>query len=205
VELSVRIFWALMVILMTASGYFGVNAEGRRRVSQGEDIVLEDGASVRLVRVIDGDTLLMETAQAPSIDGTSEALSRFSLRLLGVKAFSPDNDKDAATRFAHGAKDALERALRDRVAVARVHPTAQDPHGRTLASVWVADKDVGLALVRQGLVLVYVQYPFERLDEYLTEMEAARSERHGLWADAAVAERADMLLRGWRELGRGNR
>jgi endonuclease YncB( thermonuclease family) len=58
---------------------------------------------------------------------------------------------------------------------------------------------VALQLIRDGLVLVYTQYPFPAMHEYLHEQELAKNAHKGLWGDPLAAERALLLVREWRK------
>jgi endonuclease YncB( thermonuclease family) len=63
----------------------------------------------------------------------------------------------------------------------------------------VEDQDVGLRLVKEGLVLVYTVYPFPAMSLYLEQQELARAQRKGLWANNDVSARALALARAWQQ------
>ncbi len=180
-------FWGLVVTLLAAALFFGVGAERQRREARPKEVALATGELVQLTQVVDGDTLLV----------TTEGGQTVTVRLLGVKAFSTKPDKDPVSPFGKAAIVELERILRDRPIRVMLHSTPKDRYGRILAELFVADQDVSLNQIRQGLGLVYSAYPFASMSLYLHEQELARSERKGLWAVPEVAGRADQLIRQW--------
>ena len=184
-----RAFWILVAVLLSASVFFALNAEQRRREAQKSDLSLHSGELVHLQRVIDGDTLVVVT----------EGGETSSVRVLGIKAFDPIPDKQPTSHFGKAAVYALTELARSEPIRVLLHETPKDDHGRILASLFVAERDLGLSLVQQGLALVYPVYPFATMTLYLQEQEAARAGRLGLWSDPEVARRADLLLRQWRK------
>ena len=68
-----------------------------------------------------------------------------------------------------------------------------------LAYLHAGDRDVGKTLVRRGLAMVFVRYPFSREDAYLAEQVAARNQGRGLWSNPKAAQRADALYTAWKE------
>jgi endonuclease YncB( thermonuclease family) len=192
VDRGTRFFWALVVALLGASLYFGVNAEAQRRSVQKSEATVATGDVVSFVRAVDGDTLLVANQAGESV----------AVRLLGIKAFAAGTDKDPTSRFGQAAVDELTSLVEDKPLRVLLNDPPTDKHGRTLAELFVADQDVGLQLVRRGLVLVYTVYPFPSMALYLQEQEAARAKRLGIWGDAEVAKRADLQLEQWRREAR---
>ena len=186
-----QFFWALVVALLSASAYFGVNAEAQRRSVQRSQATVSTGDIVRLARAIDGDTLLV----------TNQGGENISVRLLGIKAFAATRDRDPTAQFGRAAVTALSEMLEDKPLRVLLNDPPRDKHGRTLASLFVDDRDVALTLVGRGMVLVYTVYPFASMSLYLQAQEAARAERKGLWGTPAVAARADLLSQQWRRGG----
>lgn len=124
---------------------------------------------VRVVEVVDGDTLRVELA------GTEERV-----RLIGINA--PERGECLA--------DEATRALRDLVAGAEVQLVAdrtdRDRFGRLLRHVEVDGTDVGAALVEDGLALAR-RYPPDttRSGRYEAAQRAARDAGAGMWATDA--------------------
>ncbi len=191
-EAGTKAFWAVVLGLLCASAFFGTSAEQRRRaVQRGESgTELSSGDEVRLAQVVDGDTLLVDTAGG----------KRAAIRLLGIKAFDDGVEKaTGGERIDRAARARLQRLFEGHVARVQLSTPPKDRHGRFLAQLFVADEDVALALLREGLVLVYAVYPFENMGEYFAGQELARAQGRGLWRDPEHAERANRLLGQWQE------
>jgi endonuclease YncB( thermonuclease family) len=177
----------LIAALLGASVFYGLNAESRRRSVQQSEAALANGAIVSVVRVIDGDTLLVhDEAQKPVV-----------VRLLGIKALPVQPERDPGARFGRAAIDELGRLTENQPVRVLLHSTNKDRHGRTLAELFVGQDDLGLQLVKRGLALAYTVYPFPSLALYTQEQEEARANRRGLWNDAQVARQADLLIAKW--------
>ncbi len=179
-------FWALIGGLLCASTLFGVGAERQRRELQAAKGSIATGDEVELVNVIDGDTVLMRADSGENV----------TIRVVGVKAFDASARDDTGS-FGQGAIDQLRRTLEGKRARVELNDPPRDAHGRTLATLFVAEEDVGLALVRSGMTLVYTVHPFPAMGVYLQEQSGALSERRGLWANDAARTRAQGLSREW--------
>lgn len=181
-------FWAVITVLVGTSAFYGINAEKQRRNVQSAGGKIESGDLVRVLRVIDGDTVL----------AAREGQTPVTIRLVGIKSFDAKVEKDVVTPFAQSAIENLQRATSDRPVRVLLNTTPKDKHNRYLATLYADDEDVAIRLVRQGLVLVYTVYPFPAMQGYLQEQEQARAGRRGLWANTAATERALALIREWR-------
>jgi endonuclease YncB( thermonuclease family) len=185
---STVLFWSLIAVLLSASLYFGLNAEQRRKSVQAGSGKIDSGDLVRLVKVIDGDAVqVVREGQAP-----------VTVRLIGIKSFDAKIEKDVVTAFGQAAVEALQRMMSDRPVRVMLNATPKDRNGRYLATLFADDRDIALHLVSQGLVLVYTVYPFPAMQSYLREQEQARAGRRGLWASAATTERALAMINEWR-------
>jgi micrococcal nuclease len=187
VEPGTRFFWVLIAVLLGASVFFGLNAESRRRAVQTSETSLANGAIVSVVRIVDGDTLLVN----------DEARRPVVVRLLGIKALAVQPERDPASRFGRAAIDELGRLTENQPLRVLLHDSSKDRHGRTLAELFVGQEDLGLHLVKRGLALAYTVYPFPSLPLYTKEQEEARAERRGLWNDEHAARQADLMIAKW--------
>jgi micrococcal nuclease len=185
---STTLFWSLIVVLLSASLFFGMNAEQRRKSVQAGSGKIDSGDLVRLVKVIDGD----------SVQVGREGQEPVTVRLIGIKSFDAKVEKDAVTAFGQAAVEALKRMMSDRPVRVMLNATPKDKNGRYLATLFADDQDIALHLVRQGLVLVYTVYPFPAMQSYLQEQDQARAGRRGLWASTAASERALAMINEWR-------
>lgn len=70
-------FWTIISLLLSASVFYGLNAEKQRQLMHHGGGSLQTGDIVRLEKVLDGDTVLVaEDGETPS-----------TIRILGIKAF----------------------------------------------------------------------------------------------------------------------
>ena len=123
----------------------------------------------RVVGVTDGDTLKILVA---------------GQELLRVRiAFCDAPEKRQA--FGTRAKQAMSELAFGKEIELRKH--AIDRYGRTIAQVFVDEKDVGLEMLRQGFAWVYDRYITEASTEvqetYRKAQEEAKAEQRGLWSD----------------------
>ncbi len=137
-----------------------------------------DGGKHLVLRVIDGDTVEMETdagplkVRIPGID-TPETVHPSK----PVEPFGPE-----ATAMARD----LLRGLRVRIRydVDPRHDT-WDKYGRLLAYIELPDgRDFGLVMIREGMAKAYLKYPFSRRDAYVTAEAEAKENKRGQWAEA---------------------
>ncbi len=179
-----KTYWVMVLILFGVSIYFFVQVEHYRAgmaQGSGKDCLRKDDSPV-VERVIDGDELLVKTDRCRAV-----------VRLLGIKAFDPDRSEPALRPYANLAVNRLKRLEGDKVTIRSFAKDKLDRRGRTLAKLASGGKDVGLSLVREGLVLVFRKYPFEGMDRYLSVEAQAASEHQGLWTDPDAASRARAL------------
>lgn len=183
-----KLFWLLIAALLSASLVFGVGAErGRRAVQQASGAALSTGDLVTLVTVVDGDTVVV-----------AKGGDKATVRIVGIKAFSPEAGRDAAGGFGQAAVEALRRILGDKPVRVLAQAAKKDAKDRHLATLFVDGEDVATRLIGDGLVLVYTVYPFPGMAAYLAEQDRARASQRGLWANPAAAARAELLVKEWR-------
>ncbi|MBI1891434.1 MAG: thermonuclease family protein [Burkholderiales bacterium] len=182
-------FWLIIWALLGASVFYGVNAESQRRSAQQAEGKLDSGDVVRLVKIIDGDTILVNKAGQENT----------TILILGIQAFESKIERDVTAPYGQAAVDALEKRAADKPIRVLLHSTPKDKHGRTIATLFVDDNDLGLSLISDGHVLAYPVYPFPSLPVYLREQAAARAAKRGFWANNEVVVRADALIRDWRK------
>lgn len=184
-----RAFWTVVILLLGASVFFGVRAEAVRRSVQRASAAVETGDLLSFSKVQDGDTVLLTNGEGDAV----------TVRIVGVKAFDSTAAHDPTTAWAKGTIAALEAALAGKPVRVMLGTPAKDRHGRTLATLFVDDGDVGLQLLREGRLLAYTQYPFPAMTEYLRVQAAAQAERKGLWSDPIASERARALADQWKK------
>ena len=186
-ERSSALFWSIILVLLTASIFYGVGAQkeiSKGRMAEGK---IENGGIVKLIRVVDGDSLIV----------VQEDEKPTNVRILGIKSFDAKVEKDIVTPYGKAAIDSLERRLAQRPIRVMLGGNPKDRYGRYVATLYVDNQDIALKLISDGLALAYTVYPFPAMSLYLQEQELARAGRRGLWANKDVAARALALINEW--------
>jgi micrococcal nuclease len=135
-------------------------------------------AAARIVRVVDGDTLVARAGGR-----------RVTVRLLGIDA--PETHGGPAECGGPAATRQLSRLAAVGAGVRLVtDPRSGDTHdryGRLLAYVDGPQGDLGERQLRAGLAYVYRfrGRRFSRLDRYRRAQGSARADRHGAWSGCA--------------------
>lgn len=138
---------------------------------------MQPGEHGRVVRVIDGDALVLDTGQ--------------SVRLVGIEAPSRHGRYDDADPHAEKSARALEDLVMGRDVRLYYPGLTRDRYDRALAHVATADNSgpdywINLELVRRGAVRVRLYPDTDRGGAALLEAEeVARRSALGLWAERA--------------------
>lgn len=182
----------MIMLLCSVSSYFTYQVQARRQGLKGKRNAakLASGTKVEPIKAIDGDEASVKAAGTPAI-----------VRILGIKAFSATANEGDFQTLGRSARNELNKLMRGGKGplVVEYAVYKRDRHGRTLAYLRRGEKDVGLELVRKGLVMVYTRYPFARQSLYLTAEARARAQDRGLWGSKQATERAKGLKAAWAE------
>ena len=122
-----------------------------------------------VVRVIDGDTVVLE--------------SGVHVRVLGIDAPEMEKEGRPADFLAHKSKDIMSQLILHQTVRLEYDRQRYDHYGRLLAYLFLPDGTfVNAELVRQGLARVYFHAPNERFREPLlaAQKEALEANR-GVW------------------------
>lgn len=128
---------------------------------------------VSLKRVIDGDTLLLESGE--------------TIRLLGINTPEIDSRFSEAQPGGKAAKEWLQQTLKDSVIWLEYDAEQFDKYQRRLAHVFLDSGEyLNAMLLRQGLAMLTLRPPNLRYSERLirAQQQAEQAER-GVWAMAA--------------------
>ena len=134
-------------------------------ITQGDFDVVE--------RVVDGDTLLLQSGER--------------VRLIGVDTPEIKHPKKPVQYFGREASAFTRRVVEekpvrlefDQANAARGH---KDRYGRTLAYVFLEDGTLlNAEIIKQGYGHAYTQFPFSRMEEFRRLEREAREEQRGLW------------------------
>jgi micrococcal nuclease len=184
---SSGLFWGTIVALLAAALCYAAGAHREVLKGRKAEGKIENGSIVKLVRVVDGDSLIV----------VQEGEKPANVRILGIKSFDAKVEKDVITPYGQAAIDTLEKLMVDRPVRVMLDNTPKDRYSRYIATLYVDNQDLGLKLIKEGLALAYTVYPFPAMSLYLQEQELARAGRKGLWANKDVEARALALINEW--------
>jgi micrococcal nuclease len=155
-------------------------ALGRVAAGQGTPgTVLKPGPTCRVVRVVDGDTVVVQ------LDGRQT-----TIRLIGLD--TPETVAPGRPVEGYGKEaSAYPREMVGGKSVRLEYEPAMrrvDKFGRTLAYLWTVPdgKLVNLAIVEGGYGHAYTAFPFSMIERFRQAEREAREEERGLWGDGLV-------------------
>jgi len=122
-------------------------------------------ATVDVLRVIDGDTIVVE------IDGRRERV-----RYIGIDTPEMNDQREAIVARAQDATGANERLVGGKAVRLEFDVQRRDKYGRLLAYVWVGDTMVNEELVREGFAELLTIPPNVKYAERLAEAHRAARE-----------------------------
>ena len=178
VSLKLCFLLALLAGALPAAGSPASDSSIVGTSAQSEDAGVRAGELRKVVRVVDGDTIVVSPNE--------------KVRLIGVDTPETVHPNKTVACFGKEAKqftrDAVEgktiRLVLDKVNSKRRH---KDRYGRTLAYAYLADGTMlNAELIRQGYAHAYTRFPFHYLVEFRQIERAARTEALGLWSSCPV-------------------
>lgn len=144
--------------------------------------------TVRVTSVIDGDTIVVQTATGKE-----------SVRLIGIDTPESHHPRRPPEYFAEEATEFVRSRVEGRRV--RLEPDEEtedrDSYGRLLRYVYLPDdRMLNEMLIRQGYAYAYTRFPFTKAERF-TEIEArARAESIGVWSEGGLAELRWILEQG---------
>ncbi len=132
-----------------------------------------DEVLATVVYVIDGDTIVAETA----------GQQRKNVRIVAIDAPEKGRRDVRGQPYSERSRQHLELLVTKRDVRLVVHGV--DDYGRTLARVWLGDTDIGLAQVCAGYGWLFEAFSYElspaEQQSYRACQAQARQQRRGLW------------------------
>ena len=130
-----------------------------------------EGSWRQCVRVVDGDTILL--------DGDER------IRLIGADTPESVDPRRPVQHFGKEAAAFTRRLAEGRRVRLEYDQARRDRYGRTLAYVYLEDDTfLNAEIIRQGYGHAYTRFPFRYSDDFRSYERAAREQRRGLWADS---------------------
>jgi len=143
---------------------------GERAEERSADGAPRAQASRTCVRVIDGDTVLLD--------------GRERVRLIGVDTPELHREGTPVQYFARQASAFTRGRAEGRAVRLEYERERRDRYGRTLAYVYLEDGTfLNLEIIRRGYGFAYTRHPFRHLEEFRAAERAARKAGAGLWAE----------------------
>lgn len=138
--------------------------------------VLEDKSDnnlVKIIRVIDGDTIEIERGEKVryiGIDTPETVDPRKPVQCFGTEASNKNKE------LVEGKMARLEKDITDR-----------DKYGRLLRYIWIGDIFVNLELVKQGFAYSYSYPPdIKYQDQFIKAQQEAKEAKLGLWDSCPI-------------------
>ena len=151
---SANLLWPLLLFLVI---YLGCSAASQQKVQWR-----------RVVRVVDGDTLLLDRKER--------------VRLIGVDTPETVDPRRPVERFGKEASAFTKRMAEGEKVRLEYDQDRKDRFGRTLAYVYLEDGTfLNAEIVKQGYGHAYTRFPFKYLDEFRDYEREAREAQRGLW------------------------
>ena len=150
----------------------------------GSDVQRYDGQRFRVVRVVDGDTLIVDAPDPAAAVGERRGSSTTRVRLWGINAPEMARDGRPAEPFAEAATDEARRLAEHTTVTLHLEPDrTRGGYGRLLAFVTLpSGESLGERLLVEGLAHADDRWPHAKLDRYDRLAEQARHDRRGVWA-----------------------
>lgn len=184
------LYWIIIVILLGLSLYFTIQIvsfqSGLKAGS--ESLEMKSGAVADFSMAIDGDEVVLKLND-----------NNITVRILGIKAFDPTANDPFIRDIAGRAVAYLQTRLKGNAVMLEFAEFKLDAHRRVLAYLKQEETDIGLEMVKKGMVIVYTLYPFDRMQAYLDAEKEARQSGKGLWSNPTAFERAEKLKRIWEQ------
>jgi len=130
--------------------------------------ILPSNGPFRVVRVLDGDTIVLDNGE--------------TVRLIGVDAPEIHHPEIPVQRFGEEATEFLRRFAEGFECTLEYEPNnIRDQYGRLLAYVFVGDRLANAEIIRRGYAYAYTRFPFRHQAEFISLEREAREHQYGLW------------------------
>ena len=182
-------------VLFSISIYFYFEVtELQASIRKGEVQKFHTGDEVTITKIIDGDEV--------SVRGKNGQVAL--VRILGIKAFHRENHDRLFGHYGRLSFDYLSKKWLNKTVTAVFGATTVDERGRLLAYLEHKQEsglalDIGLDMIRNGSVVTYTEFQFEREATYLKGEQSALMQKRGLWRDSTMVSRIEGLRALWAE------
>ncbi|MCA8991353.1 MAG: thermonuclease family protein [Planctomycetaceae bacterium] len=138
-----------------------------------------EGLEVRVIRAVDGDTLLVE--------------GDYRIRLFGVDTPETKHPDRPEEPWGTEAYEYTKQRVEGKVVRLEFDRERQDPYGRWLAYVWIGDSMLNEELISEGYTEAETRFPFrgDRQRQFVKAEESAREAGRGIWSTSPPPMRSE--------------
>lgn len=160
----------ILVIVVAWRAYHGPRRRTSRPRNQPPTIVTDDPVSVRVERVVDGDTII--------VDGNQP------IRLIGVDTPETVKPNTPVQPWGPEASEFTKRHVAGKIVRLEFDREKHDKYNRLLAYVYVGDWFLNEELIRAGLSPAVTKFPYsaEMKQRLRAAEEEARRQKVGIWS-----------------------
>ncbi|MBU1683424.1 lamin tail domain-containing protein [Patescibacteria group bacterium] len=144
---------------------------------------LSDGMSASVIRVVDGDTFVMDFMG-----------KQMKVRMIGVDTPETVHPFKPIEFYGRQASDYLKNLLTGKSISLKFDYQKMDKYGRLLAYIYLDDLFVNAEIVKQGYGYAYTRFPFKYLDDFVGYEEEAKENKVGIWENLKVRELIEELI-----------
>ena len=168
----------LLVLIFSVFGLAAfclvVRAQIKDDVSDSSPLPVE-GYSAKVVKVVDGDTLVLSNGE--------------KIRLIGVDTPEIAHPLKAVQYFAKEAGSFTKTMVEGKKVRLELDWQKRDKYDRLLAYVYLEDGTfLNAEIIKQGYGFAYTRFPFKYLEEFRRYQKEARENNRGLWCGGGEAE-----------------
>ncbi|MEM6749479.1 MAG: thermonuclease family protein [Planctomycetota bacterium] len=171
--------WAWGIAIVVVGLLLSRADRGGLGLAAPNDLARYDGVTAKVVRVVDGDTLLVD------IPDLREDAPETRVRLWGIDApeLAKPSRNQPAEPGAQAATDALQALTEGQVVTLVLEPhRPRGDFGRVVAHVRLADgRQAAAVLLERGLARSDGRWSHARIDSYARLERTAREARVGIW------------------------
>lgn len=179
-----RTAWLTVAIFVVLGALLWLDRSGLLLVNT-DDTRLYHGAQTTVVRVVDGDTLIVSI---PDPRDTARRDTR--VRLWGIDAPELARDGNPTQPFALDATERLRALVEGREITLRLEPArSRDRYGRVLAHADLGGEPVAIVLLREGLARAETRWEHRDSERFVLVETQARRDAKGIWGVRSAGEK----------------
>lgn len=145
--------------------------------------VLSFGVQYRVIRILDGDTIILDNGE--------------HVRLIGVDTAEKSHPLKPVEYFSEEATQFVKDLLKGQQVKLEYDREKRGKYGRLLAYIYLLDGTlVNAEIIKQGYGLAYTKYPFKYKDRFISLEKEAEKNRRGYWKYGGKGELSWIIQKG---------